>query len=109
VEDPVIDNFSVSEDMQRHSKDAANLLKSLANQHRLLILCSLVAGELSVGELNEMIPLSQSSLSQHLASLRQGGLVKTRRESQTIYYSLSGDEAIKIIEVLQSIYCPELG
>ncbi len=109
MEDPVIDNFSVSEDMQRHSKDAANLLKSLANQHRLLILCSLVAGELSVGELNEMIPLSQSSLSQHLASLRQGGLVKTRRESQTIYYSLSGDEAIKIIEVLQSIYCPELG
>jgi len=68
----------------------------------------LMNGELSVGELNEMMPLSQSALSQHLASLREAGLVSTRRQSQTIYYSLSGDDAIKIISVLHSIYCPEL-
>ena len=94
-------------EMQEHARDAANLLKKMSNEHRLLVLCSLMAGELSVGELNKMMPLSQSALSQHLASLREAGLVKTRRESQTIYYSLSGDEAIKVIGVLQSIYCPQ--
>ncbi len=93
--------------MQQHARQAANMLKKLGNEYRLLILCTLMKGELSVGELNEMIPLSQSSLSQHLASLRAAELVQTRRESQTIYYSLRGDEAIKIISVLQSIYCPE--
>jgi len=95
-------------EMQKHAKDAANLLKKLGNEHRLLVLCTLMNGELSVGELNKIMPLSQSSLSQHLASLREAGLVQTRRESQTIYYSLSGDEAIKVIAVLQSIYCPDL-
>ncbi|MFT5693591.1 MAG: DNA-binding transcriptional ArsR family regulator [Oceanicoccus sp.] len=109
MEEQINGGLLVSEDMQLHSKEAANLLKKLANEHRLLITCTLVGRELSVGELNELIPLSQSSLSQHLASLRAGGLVKTRRESQTIYYSLCGEEAIKIITVLQSIYCPNLG
>ena len=96
------------EEMQKHAKDAANLLKKLGNEHRLLVLCTLMNGELSVGELNDMMPLSQSALSQHLASLREAGLVETRREAQTIFYRLSGDEAIKIITVLQSIYCPDL-
>ncbi len=95
-------------DMQKHAKDAANLLKKLGNEYRLLVLCTLMDGELSVGELNECMPLSQSALSQHLASLREAGLVKTRRESQTIYYSLQGDEAVKVIAVLQSIYCPNI-
>ena len=108
MEQQISGEFLVSEDMHLHSKEAASLLKKLANEHRLLITCTLVGRELSVGELNELIPLSQSSLSQHLASLREGGLVKTRRVSQTIYYSLCGEEAIKIITVLQSIYCPEL-
>jgi|TARA_R110000822_G_scaffold159476_44_gene299837 DNA-binding transcriptional ArsR family regulator len=94
--------------LQKHAKDAANLLKTLGNEHRLLVLCTLMNSELSVGELNDMIPLSQSSLSQHLASLRKAGLVQTRRESQTIYYRLCGDEAIRIISVLRSIYCPDL-
>ena len=94
--------------MQVHAKDAANLLKKLGNEHRLLVLCTLVSGALSVGELNEMMPLSQSALSQHLASLREAGLVRTRRQSQTIYYRLSGDDAIKIISVLHSIYCPDI-
>jgi len=96
------------EAMQQHAKDAANLLKKMANEHRLLVLCSLVNGELSVSQLNETMPLSQSALSQHLASLREAGLVTTRRESQTIYYRLSGNEALKIIQVLHSIYCPDL-
>jgi len=94
--------------MLEYAKDAANLLKKMGNEYRLLVLCSLMSGERSVGELNDMMPLSQSALSQHLASLREAGLVKTRRESQTIYYSLSGDEAIKVIGVLQSIYCPHI-
>lgn len=94
--------------MQQHADQAAQLLKAMANQHRLLVLCTLMAGELSVGQLNELMPLSQSALSQHLASLRESGLVQTRRESQTIFYSLQGDEAIKVIAVLKSIYCPEL-
>ena len=94
--------------MQVHAKEAATLLKKLANEHRLLVLCTLINGEVSVGELNALLPISQSSLSQHLASLRQAGLVTTRRESQTIYYSLCGDRAIKVIAVLQSLYCPQL-
>lgn len=95
-----------TEDMLKHAKEAANLLKKLANENRLLILCTLVGGELSVGELNKLIPLSQSALSQHLTALRNANLVQTRRESQSKYYRLQGDEAIKIISVLQSIYCP---
>lgn len=94
--------------LERHASAAANLLKKMGNEHRLLILCVLMQGELSVGKLNAIIPLSQSSLSQHLATLREQSLVETRRESQTIYYRLYGDEAIKIISVLQSIYCPDL-
>lgn len=94
--------------MQQNAGQAAKLLKTMANQHRLLVLCTLISGELSVGQLNELMPLSQSALSQHLAALRESGLVKTRRESQTIFYSLQGDEAIKVIAVLKSIYCPEL-
>jgi len=94
------------ESMQEHAQAAANLLKALANENRLLILCTLISNEMSVGELNARVPLSQSALSQHLASLREAGLVATRKEAQTVYYSLQGDEAQKIIAVLQSIYCP---
>lgn len=93
--------------MEQHSAQAAGLLKSMANTSRLMILCSLAEGELSVSELNLRIDLSQSALSQHLAYLRKAGLVATRKHAQTVYYSLSGDEAIRIIEVLKAIYCPE--
>ena len=92
--------------MTKHVEKAADLLKSIANTHRLMILCCLAGKELSVSELNAYVSLSQSALSQHLAYLREVNLVKTRRESQTIYYQLTGDEAIKIIQVLKSIYCP---
>ncbi len=94
------------DDVQQHAQSAAALLKALANENRLMILCTLMGGEMSVGELNEQVPLSQSALSQHLASLREAGLVSTRKEAQTVYYRLQGDEATKVIAVLQSIYCP---
>jgi DNA-binding transcriptional ArsR family regulator len=96
------------QELQKHAKEASDLLKQLGNENRLMILCSLITTELSVGKLNTMIPLSQSALSQHLGSLRSAGLVQTRKEAQTIYYSLCGDHATQVIKVLQSIYCPEL-
>lgn len=91
--------------MARHIDDAAALLKSLANPHRLLILCLLGEGELSVGTLNARIPLSQSALSQHLAVLREEGLLSTRREAQTIYYSVRPGPALDIIRALHRHYC----
>lgn len=94
--------------LEKHAQQAADMLKQLSNIYRLMILCTLVNGERSVGELHEMTNLSQSALSQHLASLRNAQLVKTRRQAQTIFYSLSGAEAIKIISVLKSIYCQEI-
>lgn len=102
---PMLDVAGLS-DMREHAQKAAALLKALANENRLMIMCTLISGELSVGELNEKIPLSQSALSQHLASLREAGLVTTRKEAQTVFYQLSGNEATRIIAVLQSIYCP---
>lgn len=93
-------------ELQQHARAAAGLLKAMANENRLMILCSLATGELSVGELNECIPLSQSALSQHLASLREAGLVNTRKAGQTVYYRLEGEQAIALIRVLQTIYCP---
>ena len=96
---PVVDEFG------RHAEAAASLLKALANPHRLQILCVLGEGELSVGALNERIPLSQSALSQHLAVLRADGLVSTRRESQTIYYRVLLGPALDVIRVLHSHFC----
>ena len=92
--------------MQRNAEDAVTLLKGLANESRLMIMCVLAEGEVSVGQLNKRIELSQSALSQHLAVLREQGLVKTRRESQTIYYSLADTPALNVIELLHSVYCP---
>jgi ArsR family transcriptional regulator, virulence genes transcriptional regulator len=92
-------------DLAEHAGAAAALLKQLANPHRLMILCTLGEGELSVGELNVRVPLSQSALSQHLASLRTSGLVATRKERQSVFYRLQGEESIRIIEVLKQLYC----
>ena len=91
--------------MQRNAADAVTLLKGLANESRLMIMCVLSEGEVSVGELNKRIELSQSALSQHLAVLRDQGLVKTRRESQTIYYRLAESPAMEVIELLHNVYC----
>jgi DNA-binding transcriptional ArsR family regulator len=92
--------------MRRSASDAASLLKGLANESRLIIMCVLAEGECSVGQLNERVDLSQSALSQHLAVLREQGLVLTRRESQTIFYRLADTPALKIIHLLHDIYCP---
>ena len=91
--------------MRAHATDASRLLKALANDKRLTLLCLMVEGEKSVGELNAQVDLSQSALSQHLAVLREDGLVSTRREAQTIYYSLADGPAHRIIETLHGIYC----
>ena len=92
-------------DMQENAKRATALLKSMANESRLLILCQLSQKEMSVGEMAEYIPLSQSALSQHLSILRREGLVKTRRSSQYVHYSLDSEEVKAVIGVLYEHFC----
>jgi len=94
------------ESMHAHAAEAAQLLKALGNEQRLHILCNLLDGPLSVGELNQRLDLSQSALSQHLALLREMELVETRREAQTIYYSLPDGPVVRVMALLQDIYCP---
>jgi DNA-binding transcriptional ArsR family regulator len=84
---------------------AESFLKALANRHRLMVLCELHKGELSVSQLQEAVALSQSSLSQHLARLREDDLVRTRREAQTIFYSLANDNVSRIIGLLYDMFC----
>ena len=91
--------------MRSHAGDASRLLKTLGNEKRLMLLCLLVEGERSVGELNARVDLSQSALSQHLALLREDELVTTRRDGQTIYYALADGPAQRILETLHGIYC----
>ena len=97
-----------AEKFQDSASKAAALLRALSNEKRLMILCRLSSGEFSVGELQKDFTISQSAFSQHLAILRAEGLVGTRRESQTIYYSISDPAALRVIETLASIYCPEM-
>lgn len=94
--------------LEQHAEQAAELLKSMSNKNRLMVLCNLADREMSVSELNQCVPLSQSALSQHLAYLRNSDLVSTRKEAQTVYYSLNGKAAIQIISVLKRIYCPKI-
>lgn len=92
-------------EMARHAEDAAQFLKLMANPHRLMILCHLLEAEMSVSEINEHVPLSQSALSQHLAVLRNSGMVLTRREQQTIHYSLGNPGVTAIIRELHAQFC----
>lgn len=92
--------------MQERAEEASELLKSLGNAHRLRILCLLVDNEMTVGQINEELgDLSQSALSQHLARLREQGLVHTRREAQTIWYALVAGPSQRIMLALHDIYC----
>lgn len=91
--------------MRAHAGDAARLLKTIANEKRLQVLCLLAEGERSVGELNAQLDLSQSALSQHLALLREDGLVHTRREAQTILYSVAPGPVQQVLRTLHAIYC----
>ena len=93
------------DELRSQAGEAASFLKSIANDRRLIILCELVKGERTVGELEAVAGLSQSALSQHLARLREARLVKTRRESQSIYYSLADPGVSKVIGVLHDVYC----
>ena len=86
--------------------EAAALLKALAHEARLMVLCQLLDGEHSAGALQHGSDLSQSALSQHLARLREDGLVATRREAQTIYYRLADPNVARVLETLAAIYCP---
>lgn len=90
--------------MQGNAEAASELLKAMSNQTRLMILCQLLHGERTAGELDSLTSLSQSALSQHLAVLREHGLVQTRRESQNIYYSIEGEKPKAIIEVLYRLF-----
>ena len=92
-----------------NAREAAALMGALSNASRLLVLCHLAAtGELAVGQLVERVGISQSALSQHLAKLRSQGLVAFRREAQTLYYRVDDARALQVLELLHSLYCPEL-
>lgn len=91
--------------MRAHAADAAALLRSLANEQRLMVLCHLVEGELGVGALLARLELSQSALSQHLAILRAAGLVETRRAGQQVFYALAPGPAQRVMATLHDLYC----
>ena len=91
--------------MADNVEQAEQMLKILANKNRLMILCSLQDGEMSVSELNEAVPLAQSALSQHLAALRKAQIVATRRESQTIYYRVVDENVVSILATLYDLFC----
>jgi ArsR family transcriptional regulator, virulence genes transcriptional regulator len=93
--------------MLKNSAKAVELLKAVSNERRLLLLCHLLEGELSVGEMNQRLALSQSALSQHLALLRKHKLVKTRKAAQTVYYSLNSKDAEALIALLHRLYCAD--
>jgi len=91
-------------DMEANAAQAESLLSLLANRHRLMVVCHLTEGEMTVSQLLAVSTLSQSALSQHLAKLREAEMVQTRREGQLIYYSLASEQARKLIETLCSFY-----
>lgn len=93
--------------LQEKAAEAAQLLRLLANENRLLLLCHLVAeGEMTVGALAEAVGLSQPALSQHLAMLRENGLMATRREAQAVFYRLADPKAARVLALLRDLYCP---
>ncbi|MGB5559203.1 MAG: metalloregulator ArsR/SmtB family transcription factor [Paracoccaceae bacterium] len=105
---PVLSADMSDEDMDmmmNNACDAANMLKALSHEGRLMILCHLVTGEKSVTELEELLSARQAAVSQQLARLRLEGLVTPRREGKTIYYSLTDDRPKRILEVIYELFC----
>jgi ArsR family transcriptional regulator, virulence genes transcriptional regulator len=93
--------------LEQRAGQAARLLKLMANENRLLILCRLVAGrEMAVGDIAKAVGLSQSALSQHLGKMREEGLVATRREAQTVFYRIADPDTRRVLALLKNIYCP---
>ncbi|MFY8093816.1 MAG: ArsR/SmtB family transcription factor [Niveispirillum sp.] len=97
------------EEMQANADRAVELLKSLGNRSRLMILCQLLQGERSVGDLAQRIGMRDTAVSQQLALLRKDGLVRARREGQTIWYALASAEAERVILTLYQVYCADPG
>jgi len=95
--------------MAQSASRASSLMKTLGHKDRLMILCHLADGEKSVGQIADLLEIPQSPLSQHLSRMRKEGLVKTRREAQTIYYSLMSGEVSRIVEVLYELFCAPEG
>ncbi len=96
-----------TEKMSQAADSAVGLLQSLGNKSRLMIVCQLVDGEKSVGQLAELLQVRESTVSQHLALLRKDRLVATRRQGQTIFYAIASDQARRLLETLYEIYCPQ--
>jgi DNA-binding transcriptional ArsR family regulator len=97
----------VRPDMSERAGEAAALLKTLANQNRLMILCTLIEGEHSVSELEELLGIHQPTLSQQLTVLRDAGIVATRRDAKHIFYRLTEDKATRLVMALYEIFCGE--
>ncbi|MDR3415487.1 MAG: metalloregulator ArsR/SmtB family transcription factor [Nevskia sp.] len=93
--------------MRAAATQATGVLRSLANEDRLLLLCQLSQGEKSVGELESLLDLHQPSLSQQLGVLRSEGLVRTRREGKRIYYSIARPDVLTLLNTLYGLYCPD--
>ena len=96
-----------SDPMQNAADEATDLLKSMANRHRLLILCRLVEGEHSVGQLAEFLGIRDSTVSQHLALLRRDRLIAGRRDGQTIWYRIESQPALDVVTALYNAFCPK--
>ncbi len=92
-------------ELSESAEKASNFLKSVGNAHRLRILCLIMQGERPVGELAEAVGLNQSAVSQHLARMRQEGLIKSRRDGQTIYYQPADKNVARLIKLLESMFC----
>ena len=92
-------------EMEANAQEASKLLKSLANPNRLMVLCHLSKGECTVGELEKLIGLSQSALSQHLARLREEDIVECRREAQSMFYSVKDEKTKQLLSSLYELYC----
>lgn len=96
-----------SEDMLESANEACDLLKALSNRHRLMILCQLIGGERSVGQLAEFLGIRDSTVSQHLALLRRERLIAGRRDGQTIWYHIESEPAREIVTALYKTYCAD--
>jgi DNA-binding transcriptional ArsR family regulator len=99
------DDFRELTELHDMASHACELLKAMANEWRLIILCQLSEGEKTVSELQGILGLSQSALSQHLAVLRREKIVSARKDAQSVFYSLAGDEATKVMETLHDLFC----
>lgn len=95
--------------LEAHAAAAESFLRSIANRHRLMVLCTLVEGEVCAGELSRRLGLTQSNLSRHLGTLRDEGLVATRREATTIYYRIDSDRVRTILQTLHGMFCAGSG